>query len=153
MARMNYTAKDIKSIFKVSHQTVQNWSKTFAEYLSPTARPESGRMRLFTEDDLRVFSLAQAMTGQGANYDDVLAALGNGSRGELPEASSNEIALPMNTQVLALRDSLNAAHNEIKRLQSDNDHLRGQNSLLERQMSELQAKVDRLNREIGKLEG
>lgn len=150
---MNYTAKDIKFMYQVSHQTVQNWSKTFADYLSPTARPESGKMRLFTADDLRVFSLAQDMTGQGATYDDVLAALKNGSRGELPETSDNALALPTSTQLLALRENMNTLQTENQQLKHDLAASRGQNELLERQLAEIQAKVDRLNREIGKLEG
>ena len=150
---MNYTAAHIKSFFNVSHQTVQNWSKTFESFLSPTARPEKNRMRLFTPDDVRVFALAHNMVGQGATYKDVLAALANGSRGELPEVSENAITAPASGQVLALRENLNALQQQNRQLQTDLDQERGENRLLKQQLSDIQAKVERLNRKIGKLEG
>lgn len=41
----------------------------------------------------------------------------------------------------------------IKQLQTELDEQRGQNKLLERQLADAQARIERLNREIGKLEG
>lgn len=149
---MNYTAAHIKSMFRVSHQTVQNWSKTFETFLSPSARPEKNRMRLFTPDDVSVFSLASDMIGQGGTYKDVLAALANGSRGGIPELSDNAITAPASGQMLALREGLTTAQDEIKRLQTALDEQRGRDKLLEEKLSAAEAEIKALNREIGRLE-
>ena len=47
---------DIKDLFDISHQTVRRWTDEFESYLSTNATPPSGQMRLFTDDDVRVFA-------------------------------------------------------------------------------------------------
>jgi hypothetical protein len=43
---MIYTTQHICGMFKVSHQTVKNWTRKFFAYLSPSATPEQNRQRV-----------------------------------------------------------------------------------------------------------
>lgn len=149
---MKYTNQHIQGFFDISHQTVQNWCKSFGDYLSPSARPAKGKVRVFTDEDLMVFGLAKTLLKEGKGYDDVVAALANGERGEIPETSIELMPAPVSGQVLALRESLASANQYIQQLRTNLDEQRGQNILLERQLLDAQIKIDKLNREIGKLE-
>lgn len=153
-SRMDYTTQHIQAFFgNISHQTVKNWCKYFANWLSPTATPGKNKQRRFTDNDLAVFALAHEMLNKGKTYEDVQAALANGSRGEMPSESVDLLPSPVSGQVLALRESLAIKDHEIKQLQTALDEQRGQNRLLERQLSEALAENKALNREIGRLEG
>ncbi len=79
-----FSTKQLFSVFNVSHQTIKNWSRDYADFLSPTARPDQNRKRVFTEDDVRVFDLARRMKKQGKFTEDIVAAMGAGERGDLP---------------------------------------------------------------------
>ena len=79
-----FSTKQLYSVFKVSHQTIKNWASEFSRWLSPTAQPDAGRRRVFTEDDVRVFELVHRLKGEGKFNEDIKAALGAGERGELP---------------------------------------------------------------------
>lgn len=150
---MEYTTQHIQQFFKISPQTVRNWCDAFSSWLSPTARPDKNKARRFTDEDLSVFALAQEMLKQGKAYNDVQAALGAGQRGQLPETSTDLLPAPVSGQVLALRETIQNNQIIIKQLQTELDEQRGQNKLLERQLADAQARIERLNREIGKLEG
>ena len=150
---MDYTTQHIQAFFgNISHQTVKNWCREFAKWLSPTATPGNNKQRRFTDDDLSVFALAHEMLNKGKTYEDVQAALAAGSRGEIPSESVDLLPAPVSGQVLALRDSLDTAHSEIRRLQSALDEQRGRDKLLEEQLAAAQAEIKALNREIGRLE-
>ncbi len=73
-----YSTQNICALFKVSHQTVKNWSDEFASYLSPSATPGANRKRSFTTNDLMVFSLVNDYRKRGYTYADAQLALGAG---------------------------------------------------------------------------
>jgi len=149
---MDYTTQHIQSLFGISHQTVKNWCKEFGDVLSPTARPESNKQRIFTDSDVMVFAKAHEMLKQGKNYADVRAALAAGQRGQLPDTSLELMPAPVSGQVLALREALTVVQEENRRLQSALDEQRGRDKLLEQQLADAQAEIKALNREIGRLE-
>lgn len=81
---------DIKELFKVSHQTVRRWSSEFERYLSSSATPPVGEMRLFTDGDLSVFALVAQVKNKGGTYEDAHARLRAGERGEIPQESPTD---------------------------------------------------------------
>lgn len=88
---MSYTTSDAETVFKVSSQTIRNWSREFARYLSVTAVPEEGRTRVFTDEDMRVLDLVSTMKSEGKQYDEIHAALLSGERGNSPGFTSEEV--------------------------------------------------------------
>jgi len=88
---VDYKNENAQVMFQVTEQTVRNWSAEFVKYLSPTANPEKGATRLFTRDDMMVFSLIAEMRGQGKKYDAIGVALENGQRGGLSDLSDDAL--------------------------------------------------------------
>ena len=82
---MSFKNENVQNTFSITEQTVRNWADSFAKYLSPGANPGSGATRLFTREDMAVFSLIAEMRGQGKKYDAIGLALENGQRGGLPD--------------------------------------------------------------------
>jgi len=76
-----YKSGDVQSIFNVSSETVRRWSDEFGAYLSDGANPGSGRVRMFSTSDLRVFALVSEVKNSGGTYEDVHARLQGGERG------------------------------------------------------------------------
>ena len=72
------TVSEVARLLGVEPVTVKRWSAQFAEYLSLSARPASGRERRFTEDDLRVLAVVAEHLESGDDEDDVQHALNSG---------------------------------------------------------------------------
>ena len=87
-----YTTQHLRTIFKVSHQTIKNWADEFASYLSPTANPEAGKKRLYTTEDVQVFALVKDYRQRGYTYEDVHTALKTGQRGDIPFEASDIVS-------------------------------------------------------------
>lgn len=149
---MEYTTQHVCTLFNVSHQTVKNWATHFAPFLSPSARPEPHKQRIYILDDMAVFSLAARMLKAGNKYADVKAALAAGHRGAVPDADPEQLPAPVTGQVVALREALDVIRVEMKELQTTLDETRGQNKLLREQLAERDAIIRQLYREIGQLE-
>lgn len=138
-----YTTKQLYSVFKVSHQTIKNWTKDFADWLSPTALPDTGRKRVFTEDDVRVFDLVKRMKGEGKFNPDIKAALGAGQRGEIPMIPL-ELSAPQSTALaIALQqvEDLTAMLEEAKKREAA---LELQVEVLEKMLYKAQKRVVQL---------
>lgn len=88
---MSYTTQHLAVFFGRSKATVRNWSVEFADYLSPTATPEEGKVRYFTEEDLKVFALIADYKDRDQTYEQIHMALSSGARGALPDLSESEI--------------------------------------------------------------
>src|SRR5258707_13542651 len=100
-----FSTRHIMSLFKVSKETVRNWSQEFSTYLSPTASPAAGRHRQYSEDDLRVFALVHQMKGEGQLFEDIHASLQNGQRGSLAESDAHSlVASEPGQQIVLLQD-------------------------------------------------
>lgn len=91
-----FSTKQLYSLFNCSHQTIKNWTEVYSDWLSPTAQPDAGRKRVFTEDDVRVFELVHRLKGEGKFNDDIKASLGAGERGDLP-LMPVQLSAPQNT--------------------------------------------------------
>ena len=110
---MIYTTQHICGMFKVSHQTVKNWAKEFAVYLSPTATPEHNRQRVFTEDDIRVFALVHNYRNTGKVFEDAHLALQSGQRGEVPP-TAGELVPTTPPAFMALQEKINSLENALE---------------------------------------
>lgn len=95
---------DIKELFDVSHQTVRRWCDEFEQYLSSSATPPAGEMRLFTDDDLRVLALVAQVKNNGGIYEDAHARLRAGERGEIPDEPPSEQQKQMVMSQLAIQN-------------------------------------------------
>lgn len=122
---MPITVGDVANQLGVSPQTIRTWCDTFAAWLSPTATPPSGDVRIFTTDDLAVLALVAEMRQHLVGYEAIKAALERGERGEAPpqdqgETPGGEMA------ALAIRYERELAHAEgrIVQLEGERDHLR-----------------------------
>lgn len=125
----HYTTKDIASLFSVSQETVKNWSREFAVYLSATATPPAGTKRVFTDEDTAVFALIADYKSRGLTYTDAHIALQAGQRGEVSAPTAIE-RLPVVVQDMILH------------LRSDMDDLRKQ----------LEIERDKTSKALGKVE-
>ena len=152
---MEYKTQDVQQIFKISSETVRQWAIQFKDHLSPLANPGSGRHRLFTVDDLRVFALVSELKGMGKTYEDVEIALRSGQMGDLPETlESGTSPLELNLQTDQYKHQIRALSLQVSSLREEN--IRFQTMLSERgnQEGELQKARDRLEElreEIGRL--
>src|SRR5215212_30082 len=71
-----YTIKLASEAAKVSIPTVYNYTKRFARYFSPTATPQKGATRLFSDDDIRLLAyLNHKLSRQKLTYEQVEQAL------------------------------------------------------------------------------
>jgi DNA-binding transcriptional MerR regulator len=165
---MGYTTNDIKAIFSIAPETVRNWTREFARYLSVTANPESGRTRLFTEEDLKVFDLVNRMREDNKSYDDIHAALIAGERGNGPGVSPEDIRAlvtgeterQLALEIQILRRQLSIAeervkeHDELKtksiRLEAEKEGEKRRADELQAQLKVAQEKIENLLRESGR---
>lgn len=75
-----YTVMQAARSADVSGTTIRNWSRAYADYLSPSANPPAGMTREYTAADLAVFSTVAVMRSQLVNDDGIRAALDAGER-------------------------------------------------------------------------
>lgn len=160
---MNYTTSDAEVIFKVSPQTIRNWSKEFSRYLSATANPEEGRTRIFTEEDMRVLDLVARLKVEGKQYDEIHAALLAGERGNPPGVSSDEVRAlvageierRLHLEIQVLKRQLEIAEKKLEEAEhAKDDNIRLQ-ALLEtsnRRTDELSAQLKAAQDELRRLE-
>lgn len=83
-----YTVSDVARLFDVSKQSGRVWAGEFAQHLDPDANPPPGKTRQFTEDDMEVFALVAQLRQEGANYEDIHAALAAGERGNVEQVQA-----------------------------------------------------------------
>ena len=75
-----YTVAQAARSADVSGTTIRNWSRMYADFLSPSANPSAGTPREYTAADLSVFSTVAVLRGQLVEADDIRAALADGQR-------------------------------------------------------------------------
>lgn len=147
-----FTTQHVCKTFGVSHQTVKNWCDEFASHLSPTARPETGRKRVFTTNDLRVFALLAEYHKRGFRYDDAHAALQAGQLGNIPELESEITPTVPPALLVQLKEEVSRRDQIILSLTSERDMERGKVQLLEKQLAERDQQIKDLYREIAELQ-
>jgi DNA-binding transcriptional MerR regulator len=162
-----YTSRHVCILYKVTAETVRNWSEEFSEYLSATANPGKGRHRNFTDRDMRVLALIAEMKQQGRTYEDIHMALKAGSLGEPPippieiealgaENEEQNLAVQverLNQALTLLKEERDTALAHIRPVEDENVRLKAQVEYLSDQHERDTQSVRKLEREIGRLEG
>jgi DNA-binding transcriptional MerR regulator len=139
-----YKSGDLQQLFKVSSETIRQWAIEFEQYLSPGASPGAGKMRLFSVDDLRVFSLVSDLKNMGKTFDEIHAALKSGQRGEIPVNDSEQsIELRSVRQITLLRERLTQVEGERNQLAETVQDLRSKVGRLEGELERADAATDK----------
>lgn len=151
MNENHLTTKDVADLFEVSHQTVKVWARKFADYLSATARPETGKRRVFVGNDLSVFALIKDYTGRGYTFDDADLALASGQRGTIPDRVGDIETVPPVALVIKLRADIMALQEELQRMIQASNQKEGQIILLRELLEDREKKIQQLYQDIAQL--
>lgn len=140
-----YTSSQIATLLNCTSETVRARSEEFAEFMSHTANPGSGRPRSYSEDDLRTLELINRMKNEGSRFADIHLALKNGQIGELPEAAATStLATQERGRVAVLQSQLaewqSLATQETQGRREAEANVR----LLKEQLAEAQNEIKRL---------
>lgn len=145
-----FNSSQVEALFSKSHETIRAWAQEFRDWLSPTANPEKGRARQYSESDLEVFALISEMKAQGRLFSDIKAALGAGQRGDIPQSFA--VVPSERGKLAALQRQINEMQAALSSALENNQHKDGRIEELTRQLEDLKAENKALNREIGRLE-
>lgn len=160
---MEYKSHHVQKMFDVSAETVRNWADEFSNYLSVTANPGTGRHRIFTHEDMRVFALVSQLKTSGLTYADIHASLENGQRGELPDVfqvgDEVQIALRLDQAreiILRMEGERNDAIAELQEMREEKIKVQTQLADTRQRIQELndqleksRQRIEELNREVG----
>jgi DNA-binding transcriptional MerR regulator len=103
---MPHTPATVAAEFKVSRQTVRNWSSVYGDLLSPSARGELGA-RVFTEEDVDVLRTVNSLRKTGLSPQEIIYRIESGdlppvvehnvtNAPQIPQASqSGDFSAPM----------------------------------------------------------
>lgn len=139
-----FTSQHVIAAFKVSHQTVKNWSDEFDHYLSPQARPGGGKKRFFNIDDMKVFALVNDYHKRGLRWEDAHLALQNHQRGDLPDQDTDITPYTPPALLVSLKDQVNTLSTQLKVTETERDMAIGQVKLLEKQVVEKDKRIEEL---------
>ena len=64
-----FTPADIAKELGVTTNSIRNWTRRYAEYLSDSAYPKPGAQRTFTQRDRVVMSFVAQMVNDGRRHD------------------------------------------------------------------------------------
>lgn len=140
------TIGEISKALGLSRATIRNWSGAngeFAEYLSPTARPEKGTIREFSPEDVKIFWFISQCRQQGLGYEAIHARLRQN------EHQEQEISLDFTTSesvekeatTAELRGQTQALEEERDWLRQELNHLRTELIAAERRAAEAETKL------------
>lgn len=152
-----YTTKHAQILYRVaSPQTIRNWAKEFEEYLSPTATPEKGSTRLFSIDDMRVFSLVAEFSNVNKSFTEIHAALKSGERGDAPRVepedldglAAGEVEMQLSTELHEARDLANQLQAELDTMRSQFQPIKEENIRLQAQIEDREKQLDELKTQL-----
>ena len=164
---MQYRSSHVATIYGISTHTVGTWSGEFAEYLSPTANPGKKKQRLFSKEDMRVFSLVSELQRQGMTFEEIHANLKSGARGDEPAIEPNEVqsivsgeaetrlAIDNERLKMALVDAqgaLKKAQAELAKLREVEDENIRLQTQLEAERAAKNASEERLEKQVAQLQ-
>jgi len=131
--------------------TIKNWANEFMNYLSPSATPEPGRTRMFTFEDLRVFTTIARLRRSKTHIADIHHILQSGERDELPPAAGKSLA-PYPPAMAALKREISDLNGELERYRVENEQQRGSLRTFEKLLEQKEQRIRDLYREMALLE-
>lgn len=75
-----FTPKQVADRLNLSSTTIRIYSHKWADYLSPSANPEAGQPRLYSDEDIAVLTTIAALRDNQGTADQIRAALDAGER-------------------------------------------------------------------------
>lgn len=145
-----YTTLQAAQALSTTRETARKWCVEFAQYLSSTANPGTGRDRALTDEDMRVLALVREYKATGRTFEDIHAALKAGQRGTPPEVNIVE-ATSQRHRLLELEQDVARLQGALHEALQSNQQQAGQITLLRQQLKEAQDKADTLLKEIAVL--
>lgn len=148
-------------------ETIRRWSKEFEDYLSPSANPEQGATRFYTDEDIEVFALAhQMLIQEHGEYEQVRKALERGERGDphiitaiVSDAeASREISLlqeqlrSLSAKYQQMVEFTEGLKEDMAKANQRAESAEGERDRVKQDLGDAQSEIARLNRELGKLE-
>jgi len=146
---MTFTTIQLANHFALNVATIKRYAEEFKNYLSPTATPEQGKTRRFTENDVTVYDLIVTMKQEGKHFEEIHAALMSGVRGNLPDFEIGAMTPAQSTAQLRLMQQIKELQVEVERLRSADIR----NEILSAELKEARAEIKELYKQIGRLEG
>lgn len=126
------TISDFTKVYDVQPNTIRQWSKTFADFLTPGANPPKGETRVYSDADGQVIALIADMRQDHQSYESIHAALAAGDRGQwppdAPPVPQDAPGQPENTLQLITHLTAKASQleGELGAIKGERDHLRNQ---------------------------
>lgn len=129
---------DVATMLDITTETVRDWSKRYADYLSVNATPTTGTTRTFTDEDVLVFTTINTLRKQGMNHDQVIEQLAEGTRIEDAGVDYDQLLATPQGRAMTIQ-RINNLNERISELEGSQDRM--SKELLQKE------------REIGRLEG
>jgi DNA-binding transcriptional MerR regulator len=158
------TPSQLADLLGVASNTIRRWSKVYADFLTPTARPQGGKTRRFSRFDQRVLYFVAALRESPENVDDQqviarLKALQDDNWRSLPELPEEfaDIDDPGVLEVVSTEQrarelaTVEFLQRENVRLAELNDQLQGDLQLAQEREKEAQQKVAELVEQMASL--
>lgn len=147
---MLLNTRHVADLFNISPSTVKKYSGMYGRFLSNNARPQNGAHRLFDTDDLKVFSFIIQQSKLGERHDNIIMALANGERADLPPQHGDySLTIDKSEQLTMLQVRINQLQAEIEELRNERDkriEAEAQNRLLRELLKEAQQELLRAQR-------
>jgi DNA-binding transcriptional MerR regulator len=151
---MLLNTRHLSDLFGISPSTVKKYSGMYGQFLSEKARPQDDRQhRLFDTDDLKVFSYITQQVKLNVPHDEIILALANGARADVPaQYGEYSLSIDKNEQLLLLQTRVSQLQSEIEMLRGERDkrlEFEGQNKLLREMLREKEHELIQLKMKFG----
>src|SRR5574341_2475086 len=154
MTQPTYTTAQVNYRLRVPKPTIRNWSAEYAEFLSERARPDDGKTRRFTYDDLIILNTVRYLTRiEGLNTSgQIRQQLADGQRvTELPPMKSPEEEEALEVVQLVPIAELERALDKVAALQHEIERLMGEAASSSSERDQALLALHEANQQIGAL--
>ena len=93
-----YTVKQTSKALGISDATLRLWGKRYEKYLLPEANPARNIARKYTDKDILALNTVKVLRSQGQDFDQIEAALEDGTRLEPTEKPPGDESPPASEQ-------------------------------------------------------
>jgi DNA-binding transcriptional MerR regulator len=154
MSDATYTTAQVYHRLDIPKPTIRNWSAEYAQFLSDRARPDDGKTRVFTHDDLVVLNTVRHFTRvEGLNSNEhIREILASGQRiAELPARRTPEEEQALESIQLVPAAQVERALDQVAMLQSHVEQTSRSAREIETERDQALIALDEANREITSL--